>query len=129
MDRYQDRPIGVLVGQTLLSVERRDVYNEDALVLKTKERSYIMYHCSDCCENVRIEDVCGDFADLIGEPIVLAEVVTSEERMDGQEPCDSFTWTFYKLGTTKGVVTIRWLGESNGCYSESVDFCEEVNDE
>ena len=75
-------------------------------------------------------DVVGDLKDLIGNPILLAEKVVSSDTPEDldlawltlNEPSDSYTWTFYKLSTIIGSVTIRWLGESNGYYSESVNF-------
>lgn len=75
-----------------------------------------------------VEDVTGDTADLMGTPIMLAEERTST-MMDEWLPskgryAGSCTWTFYELRTVKGSVTIRWFGESNGYYSESVEFAE-----
>lgn len=87
---------------------------------------YSLYHEQDCCESVDINDICGDINDLLNEPILLAEEVShhneNPESVKKSEWQDSFTWTFYKLSTNKGSVTIRWYGESNGYYSESVDF-------
>ena len=78
------------------------------------------YHEQDCCENVRIEDICGDLTDLIGTPLlVAAEISGKAPEMKHDE---SFTWTFYKFSTVKGHVTVRWLGESNGYYGEGVDL-------
>jgi hypothetical protein len=69
---------------------------------------------------VTIEDVCGSFDDIVGKEIISAEEVTQEGDADKYD--NTSTWTFYKLWTIKGSVTIRWYGTSNGYYSESVDF-------
>jgi hypothetical protein len=113
----------MLIGKTIEYIKKTD----DTLRMITTDGDSIMfYHDQDCCESVYIEDVCGDLDDLIGSPIIMAEEATSEEDPDGakidREWRESFTWTFYKFATIKGYVTIRWYGESNGYYSESVDI-------
>jgi len=85
----------------------------------------VWYHCQDCCESVRIEDVCGDPADLIGVPLLVAEQCDNIDDPGKPGPySDSYTWTFYRFATSKGSVTVRWLGESNGYYSESVNYID-----
>lgn len=118
--------ISVLLGQTLASVEA----TEDEVLFTTAEgRKYKLYHGQDCCESVYIESIVGDLDNLIGSPITLAEEAESIENPPDAKPetieyQDSFTWTFYKLATVKGYVDIRFYGESNGYYSESVYFKE-----
>lgn len=85
-------------------------------------RTFIFQHHQDCCESVRIEDVCGDLDDLVGAPIVLAEEVTNADEPKLEHEPDSYTWTFYRFATSKGTVTVRWFGESNGYYGEGVSF-------
>lgn len=80
-------------------------------------------HDQDCCESVNLEDVVGNLSDLVGTPITMAYEETNGENPKASEyPPDSFTWSFYRLGTIKGQVTIRFYGESNGYYSETASF-------
>lgn len=115
--------LSVLIGKVLSKVEN----NGDELVFTTNDgRVFKMHHYQSCCENVRIEDIVGDLNDLIGDPLLVAEESTGETPSDykfGYEPT-SYTWTFYKFATRRGYVDIRWLGTSNGYYSEGVSFDE-----
>lgn len=108
--------VSVLLGKTLTSVEQQ--CDDEILFVTESGESYLMYHEQDCCESVEIEEVIGDLKDLVGSPITMAEEVTQQ----GESEWGSQTWTFYKFATNKGYVTLRWLGESNGYYSESVYF-------
>lgn len=115
--------VDVLLGKTLSEIKNNDNY--ELFFYTTDGEKYKMYHNQDCCESVRIEEVIGDLGDLINSPITMAEEVTNQ----GETDWGSQTWTFYKFATNKGYVTIRWLGESNGYYSESVDFVKVENEE
>lgn len=124
----KDVDLSVLVGLTLASVTVTEA--KDRIDFRTTDgRAFAMFHDQDCCESVSIEDIVGDLADLVGEPILVAEEATSDKNPEGvtKEYQDCFTWTFYKFATRKGYVDIRWYGESNGYYSESVDFVEVLN--
>ena len=81
------------------------------------------WHDQGCCESVVIDDVNGDWSDLIGTPLLVAEERVSEEAPDGFEIewGESNTWTFYTFRSVKGSVDVRWHGSSNGYYSERVD--------
>jgi len=122
-----ERYVGLnnLLGKTMTSVFNVD--DQKLVFITTEGQVFKLYHDQDCCENVEIESIVGDLADLVGEPILMAEESTSNEHPSDHKPSEydeSFTWTFYKFATRKGYVDVRWLGESNGYYSESVTFAE-----
>jgi hypothetical protein len=109
--------VSILVGKTLRKVEQGD---ESIVFVVNRFEGYRMAHHQDCCENVYIKDITGDLDDLVGTPIIEAREDSRVATRD--EASESGTWTFYNFRTIKGSVTITWLGESNGYYSESVDF-------
>jgi hypothetical protein len=112
----------MMKGMTFVSVTGS--VGKDEMVFETAEGKRFMFaHSQDCCERVDINDIVGDLQDLVGEPLLLAEEVQGETPADFNEmDHESVTWTFYKFATRKGYVDIRWLGESNGYYSERVDL-------
>lgn len=110
-----------MIGVTMMACTGAEV--EDEMVFTAEDgRRFIFYHAQECCESVAIEDVVGDLSDLVGAPILVAEEVSSDNPEGERDEYGYRTWTFYRFATVKGTVTVRWLGESNGYYSESVDF-------
>lgn len=111
----------VLAGKTLIAATQ---LREDSFVfLTTDGEVFLQEHQQDCCETVEIESI-------VGAPLHMAEeVVSSNETPSGcvihtDYTPESYTWTFYKLATRKGYVDIRWFGNSNGYYSETVSMYE-----
>lgn len=116
MKKY-DCKINELVGKTFTNVYVNDEKNE--LIFTSSDGIvYKFYHEQDCCESVSIESIVGDLNDLVGSPLLTAE----ESSNRGNSEYGTETWTFYKFATKNGYVDVRWFGESNGYYSESVDL-------
>ena len=112
--------VSILKGKILKDIKIEGT--ESILFIDEDGIEYEMFHDYDCCENVYIEDICGDINNLIGSKIIMAEEVINRDLSPLNKFDESYTWTFYKFATVKGYVTIRWYGESNGYYSEEVDF-------
>lgn len=96
--------------------------NNTAIIFKEMNGDkYLMCHMQDGRESVSIESIDGDIQSLAGNEVVLAEEINNVDRDKLDDWDKSYTWTYYKIATNKGYVTIRWYGESNGYYSEGVD--------
>lgn len=108
-----------LLGKTVAAVEGAAKDSGEITFRLTDGSAYRMFHYQDCCESVAVADITGNVSDIIG-----AEILMADESSNSGETGDyeSYTWTFYKFGTINGYLDIRWLGSSNGYYSESVSF-------
>ena len=114
--------IADMVGKVFTSVKNVD---DTELVFENDTERFVFFHSQDCCEHVRIEDIVGDLSDLEGIELLKAEETHNLFDMlssADKKLSESGTWTFYKFATRKGYVDVRWLGESNGYYSERVDL-------
>lgn len=99
--------------------------NCEIVTIHFADGSYLsMYHDQDCCEIVTLEDFDNDAETLIGGTMLKVEECVSNENDEEFDPLNdydySYTWTFYTIFTSKGIIKLRWYGSSNGWYSENV---------
>ena len=123
MNDYKYLDAAALRGKTIAAISNRE---KDVINIVTSDGSeYRMWHQRDCCESVIIHDIVGSLDSLIGSPLVVSREESSRDwpiDVDVPDYRDSYTWTTYFFETDTAKVRIRWLGESNGYYSESVQI-------
>jgi hypothetical protein len=98
-------PFSKLLNKTIIDIEISKWKTSMRLVC-SDGYIYDIKHDQNCCEDVHLEDICGELEDIIGSPILLAEESTSDKNPLPNYEC--FQWTFYTLRTIKGTVTLRW---------------------
>lgn len=94
---------------------------DDEIIFENNKEKYVLRHDQDCCEDVYIDDICGELSNLENVEITYVERTTNEGNPKGEYD-SSCTWTFFKFATNKGWVDVRFYGTSNGYYSEDADL-------
>lgn len=108
-----------LIGEVLTSIDIDEKENQ-ILLTTASGRQVMICHDQDCCESVEICGTDGDWKTLIGKPI--QSVTADEVNCDHEEDADSRTRTSLIFRVDGATVISRWVGDSNGYYSECVDF-------
>ncbi len=123
-DRFKGKVIKDFKGLVAGS-EKIEIFFEDNCGM-------ILEHDQDCCEYVSVDQVDNDVHRHLGAIFLflIEKTVNNEDcpqwSMEENHD-DSMTSTFYDLVTSKGRLSFRWKGESNGYYSESVDVKHYMN--
>lgn len=128
MGYRDDCEIVSLVGEVLTHIDT-DEKNEQIMLTTASGRVIKIYHDQDCCEQVQIETTEGDWHSLIGKVIIEAEREEIKEGEPEPECAESWTRTNFTFRVDDATVISRWIGESNGYYSESVDIHEVTSTE
>ena len=123
MEYWNCEPMGIedLIGKVLKRI-KVSVDGDEIFFECFDGDKFLMYHEQDCCESVYLDDVCGSWHDFLDTEILDAYIESNEEEAVPDGYGEHVTWTFYNLRTIKGSITLTWRGESNGYYSEEVNF-------
>lgn len=112
-----------IINQTITNIVGANQDSDRVEFTLENGKKISMYHCQDCCESVGVDYIEGDINDIIGTPVIEAYEDNEEPETPVWEYApESHTWTSFTFITEKGKVVIRWLGVSNGYYSESVEI-------
>lgn len=106
-----------LVGETITHI---DVDESQSEILFTTQsgKQILVHHWQQCCEEVKLAGIDGDIYSLVGW--VARDI--SEETEEGKSGDGTWTKTVLTFRVGGLAVVTRWFGESNGYYSENVDF-------
>lgn len=116
-----DVNVKVLEGEILTNIDIDE--DKRQMLLTTKSgRVFRFHHKQDCCEDVKIVGLDENFTTLQGKVInEVKEEVVEEENMEDYE---HRTKTNFIFKTDENTAICRWVGISNGYYSETVDIDE-----
>ena len=111
-------------GKTIQEIRGCKKHSDEVTIKFTDGSCLKFYHRQDCCETVLLEDF-----DITPEWLIDSKIISVEERISrsGEEISHyewtySYTWSFYVIKTSSSTMVLRWYGESNGWYSETVDI-------
>jgi hypothetical protein len=112
-----------MANETIASIEGLEKESGRVVIKCESGLTFTFFHSQDCCESVSLYDFDGEAQDVVGAIVLSAEEVSSsdDDNIKPREYSESWTWTFYKIETSKGGIWMRWLGESNGYYGEEVE--------
>lgn len=123
-----EHKIELMKGEKIVSVDGLDKDSERVVFECESGKIFTFFHEEDCCESVQLCDFDLEAGEIIGHTVLYAYESTNsgddETTPRAQRPdkySESWTWTFYRICTTGGTLCMRWLGESNGYYSERVE--------
>lgn len=102
-----------MVGQTIIEIDFDGV--------KTTNSNYRFHHYQDCCESITSFKI-GEFSNVIGEKVILAEEDSKDMPGYTGGYDSSHSWSNFYIETAKGRLELYFLGESNGYYGEEVVF-------
>lgn len=125
---FEHAPDSAIMGVRGLRIKRVDGLepgSKNVLIVLESGRAVLMSHEQDCCERVALVEFSGLGPDELVGAVFAKFEISSSRRLDYPDDEYSRDWktdTWVSLLTSRGSTEFRWLGESNGFYSEDVDI-------